>query len=350
MKKKLLSTKFKFLYFILFIVFLCFGNFKNVDELKTFSVMGKQSKLLWDRKEKILLKKEGKGVLHHMWFGGQVVGVVIKVYVDGEEKPSIEMDMHLGHSTGFKNKDKWGVGRVGKIGPKGGIYNTFQIPYRKQIVVTAQECKSKGKQQFWWILRGTENLPLVVNGIQLPKNTKLVLHKLEKFIGEPYQEFDICNVKGKGLLYHMFMESENVDPKGGWKNASFLEAVIRAYDNNGNLDNLSSGLEDYFLGTYYFNTGKFQNELAGVTHITKHMQYAMYRSHEIDPYYFQNGMRLTCRVGDVLPPEEGDVNYKIDPNNNDRRSNFPAIDAEKGEKLHRADKSQFTVYTWVYEW
>lgn len=76
----------------------------------------------------------------------------------------------------------------------------------------------------------------------------------------------------------------------------------------------------------------------------------MYRSHEIDSYYFQNGMRLTCRVDDVLPSEKGKINYKINPNNNNRRSNFPTIDEKKGKKLHRADKSKYNIYTWVYQW
>lgn len=133
----------KFLYFIFFVILFSYGHFEDVDKLKTFSVMGKESKILWDKKEKTLLKKEGNGVLHHMWFGGDVYGVRIRVYVDGEKKPSIDKDIHRGHSTGFKDKSKWGVARVGKIGPKGGLYNTFQIPYRKEIIVTAQQLKSR---------------------------------------------------------------------------------------------------------------------------------------------------------------------------------------------------------------
>ena len=32
---------------------------------------------------------------------------------------------------------------------------------------------------------------------------------------------------------------------------------------------LSSGLEDYFLGTYYFDTGRYYADIAGLTHFDK---------------------------------------------------------------------------------
>jgi len=42
---------------------------------------------------------------------------------------------------------------------------------------------------------------------------------------------------------------------------------MRAYiDDDKTAMQLSSGLEDYFLGTYYFNRGPYANGLAGLTH------------------------------------------------------------------------------------
>ena len=50
---------------------------------------------------------------------------------------------------------------------------------------------------------------------------------------------------------------------------------------------LSSGTEDYFTGTYYFNRGMFHNGLAGLTHKTDaHSQFSAYRAHVDEPLIF----------------------------------------------------------------
>jgi hypothetical protein len=64
---------------------------------------------------------------------------------------------------------------------------------------------------------------------------------------------------------------------------------------------LSSGLEDYSLGTYYFNRGRYANGLAGLTHLdTKNNTFSAYRFHDNDPVFFQKGLRLTCCCGEEL--------------------------------------------------
>ena len=51
-------------------------------------------------------------------------------------------------------------------------------------------------------------------------------------------------------------------------NFNFLEAMMRAYMDGAKTPlMLSSGLEDYFLGTYYFNRGRYYTPVAGLTHM-----------------------------------------------------------------------------------
>ena len=84
---------------------------------------------------------------------------------------------------------------------------------------------------------------------------------------------------------------------------------------------LSSGLEDYFLGTYFFNRGKYQTPVAGLTHLVNN-EFSAYRFHDDDPIFFQKGLRLTCRCG-----EEHDGHTFGDP-----------------------QETTYSTYTWVYEW
>ena len=47
-----------------------------------------------------------------------------------------------------------------------------------------------------------------------------------------------------------------------------MEACMRAYIGGAKEPlMLSSGLEDYFIGTYYFNKGRYATPAAGVTHL-----------------------------------------------------------------------------------
>lgn len=306
--------------------------YPEVSSLKTFGTMGKELKILKKEHETELFTFDGKGCLTHMWFGGDLnehEDMSIRVYVDGEDQASIDMELFLGHGIGFKDDyAPWGTEVMGNMGRTSGIYNTYKIPFSKQVRITAQLAPtadvSEREPTFWWIIRGTENLPVVFSGVRLPDNAQLRLHKLEDYTAEPLEEFTMADVKGAGMLYQVTMEAKGLRDTDHWKDLSFMESCIRAYE-KGKKEPMfvSSGLEDYFLGTYYFNTGRFANKLAGLTHLDReNREFSAYRIHEDDPVFFQDGLRLTNRCGEKI-----------------------------GDKIfHDPPQTRYTVYTWVYEW
>jgi hypothetical protein len=294
--------------------------------------MGKELQVLTKEKETELFNYDGKGCITHMWFGGDLndhEDLMIRIYVDEEVKAGIEMELFLGHGIGFKDRfAPWGTEIMGNIGGHSGIYNTYKIPFGKKIRITAQLAPeadtSKRQPTFWWIIRGTENLPVVFNGVQLPDQARLKLHKLENFTAQPLEEFSFAEAGGKGMVYQVTMQAKGLRDTDHWKDLSFMESCIRAYEaNNQDPMYVSSGLEDYFLGTYYFNTGRFTNKLAGLTHFDKEKQeFSAYRLHLDDPIFFQNGLKLTNRCGEKI-----------------------------GDKVfHDPPPTNYTVYTWIYEW
>ena len=290
--------------------------------LKTFGTMGKELRVLEGGKEAELYRYQGRGSLTHMWFGGDWPGygrTRIRVYVDGEAKASIDMELMLGHGIGFEDEAApWGVGRVGKTGHPSGIYNTYRIPFGESVRVTAQLPEDVNvNPEFWWIIRGTENLPVEVGGVRLPDSARLRLYTKEQFSAKPLEEFDLCNVSSAGALYQVTIAAKS-------ENFGYLEACMRAYlDGSQKPLFLSSGLEDYFLGTYYFNKGKYYTAVAGLTHLDpKTSSFAAYRFHEQDPVFFQKGLRLTCRCGEELD----------------------------GKVFHDPKQTTYTTYVWLYEW
>ena len=106
---------------------------------------------------------------------------------------------------------------------------------------------------------------------------------------------------GSGALYQVTIAGRGLQDRGDWTSLSFLEGCMRAYlDGSAEPVLLSSGLEDDFLGTYYFNRGRYANDLAGLTHFDpKARTFSAYRFQDQDPLFFRSGLRLTCRCGET---------------------------------------------------
>lgn len=291
--------------------------------------MGKERTDLTSGEEVELLRHDGQGCLTHMWFGGDFPGynqTRIRVYVDGEKTASIDMELGLGHGIGFDDPSApRGTGRMGRTGYPSGLYNTHHIPFGSRIRVTAQLGEGvKTDAPFWWILRGVENLPVTLGGIRLPDEARLHLVRLENKAAKPLEEFDLCALRGAGAVYLVTMAARGEQKSGDWKDLSFMEGCVRAYlDGSSKPLMLSSGLEDYFLGTYYFNRGKYDNDLAGLTHLDAgENRFSAYRFHEADPLFFRAGLRLTARCGEEID----------------------------GKVFHDPPPTTYTTYVWVYRW
>ena len=265
---------------------------------------------------------QGHGCLTHMWFGGDFPDygkTRIRVYVDGETTASIDMELDMGVGIGFHDDAApWGIPQMGKTGSPSGIYNTYRIPFGKSIRVTAQRPPGHtDNPPFWWIIRGSMHLPIEIGGFRLPDNARLRLYKREDYTAKRLEEFTLCDSPHAGALYEVAIAGRST-------NLNFLEAMMRAYiDGSKTPLMLSSGLEDYFLGTYYFNRGRYYTPVAGLTHLDNgDNSFSAYRFHDQDPVFFQHGLRLTCRCGEQVGDE-----VCGDPHD-----------------------TTYTTYAWVYEW
>ena len=297
----------------------------TATSLESFGGIGKEEFVLGGGNEALLFEHTGKGCLTHMWFGGDWKGydrTRIRVYVDGETTASIDMELFMGHGIGFADDAApWGTKRIGKTGHPSGIYNTYRIPFGVHVRVTAQLAPEvKENPPFWWIIRGIERIEVELGGIRLPDDARLKLYKVEDKPLEPLAMTNLCETKNAGMLYQV-----TLSVKSG--NLNFLEAVLRAYlDGSEAPLLLSSGTEDYYLGTYYFNRGTYHLDEAGVTHLNEvhgEQHFSAYRFHENDPVLFQKGIRLVWRNGEAKP----DLSPYGDPR-----------------------KSELKSYVWTYEW
>ena len=292
--------------------------------------MGKGERVLQGGKEVLLFDHTGKGCMTHFWFGGNYSGVEdtrIRYYVDGEKVASIDMDLYMGHGIGFNdNHAPCATRYAGKIGKRNGIYNNYRIPFGKSIRITAQRPPEyEDNPEVWWIVRGVENGRVRLGGVELPEKARLKLHRNEDRTVEPLDEFDLFDVDGSGAVFNIAIAAQGLDKD----HLSYLEACVRAYV--GKSDEpvmLSSGLEDYFLGTYYFDTGRYYSDVASLTHIDRTAKsFSAFRIHDDDPIFFSSGLRVTCRNGETVHgTPEGPAAFKPPP------------------------RTRYTTYSWVYQW
>lgn len=295
------------------------------SSLKTFTQVGKEERPFASRPEGVLADYAGSGYLDHMWFGGDFANYAklkIRVYVDREVNPSIEMELGMGVGVGFADPAApWGTKFSGITGAPSGIFCNYRIPFGSHVKVTAQLPDGVAADTvFWWIVRGVEGVPLNISGLLLPDRARLRLIRNIDLSVEPLHEFDLCRVAGDGMVFQVTMAARST-------NFEYLEGQMRAYIGNAKEPQyLSSGLEDYFLGTYYFNRGLYHLPQGGLTHKSdQDSSFSGYRFHDSDPIFFSSGIRLTCRCGE-----------------------------KSGDKIFgptgKPQRATYSTYTWLYQW
>ncbi len=293
--------------------------------VSTFTHVGKEEQPFVASPEATLADEDGSGYLDHIWFGGafpDFTNLRIRIYVDHEVKPSIDMRLGMGVGVGFGDPAApWGTRFSGITGAPSGTFLNYPIPFSRNIRVTAELPEGVQRETvFWWIVRGVKGLPLYFSGIQIPTSGRLRLHRIDDQQVSPLEEFELCRVAGSGMIFQVTMAAKST-------NLEFMEGQMRAYMGTSKEPQfLSSGLEDYFLGTYYFNRGLYHLPQAGLTHKDEaNSSFSAYRFHEIDPVFFSNGIRLTCRCGE-----------------------------KRGNKVFgttgHPQPTTYTTYVWTFEW
>ena len=266
-------------------------------------------------------------LMHHMWVGGNFPGYelsAVSYYVDGAATPSVVLPLGMGHGMGDAGKvdddGPWAAGALfGKTGSPSGIFNTYAIPFGKSIRVSVFLHGAVGKTTaFWIILRGRTVSPVRIGGEMLPVAARLrSFHhvKVPVASGGYLQTF---NSSKHGALLQTTLSVDS--SKGGGGGETFLEGCFRAMLGNKLAYHMSSGTEDYFLGTYYFNKGKYANPVAGLTKLSKNesegdhinpraggtAKFSAYRLHTSDLIFWEAGETFsqTWRDGDTAGCDE----------------------------------------------
>jgi hypothetical protein len=254
--------------------------------------------------------------------------VYVRIYVDEEDTPSIQYPVGFGHaarpplngnddantSPGIDDSP-WASSMFGRTATT-GFYNTYLIPFGKTVTVTLENV-GQNPNYVWYMVRGMENAPLGVSGLELPNHARLKVNRTTKTV--PANSLvTFADVTGSSGLLHQVIFAAN--------SSTYLyqEGCVSSIV-DGNSLWLSSGLEDYFFGSYFHSMHDNHLPYNGFTLNTKTPPPGCqgrlctnsmlgYRIHEHDPILFAKSLQVNwIASGDNDDKEQGWCNFKSWP-------------------------------------
>ena len=243
--------------------------------------------------KKVLLKREGPGIIKRMWMSGTIArnarqrrAVRIDMYWDGASKPAVSAPIG----------DFFGVG-LGVLpsfeselfaSPEGRSFNfTIPMPYRKSARIEITN-EAETYVLFWYDIN-------LLDVPDLPENA-LYFHTYwnrdrSTEIGKAYEILPRVNGKGRFLGTNVGVIG-NPAYQGTW----FGEGEVKMYlDGDRELPSLvGTGTEDY-IGSGW-GQGEYSGQYFGsLLSDSQNDLYAFYRYHIKDPVYFHRDIRVTIQ-------------------------------------------------------
>ena len=137
--------------------------------------------------------------------------------------------------------------------------STVRIPFLRNIRTTVQSAY-KGDGVLWFIIRGLEAMPVILGDLELPITARLRIAKRTNVLLHNGDFITLANVSSdlSGALLRIQFDASGAD-------YTYLEACMRLYNDGASTPlYLSSGAEDYFLSSSYFDEGMFKTPNSGM--------------------------------------------------------------------------------------
>ena len=246
-----------------------------------------------------LAEIEGPGCIQHIWLtpGGNLRHLILRIYWDGEENPSVECPIGDFFACG------WGkyapVNSLAVCVNPGSAFNCYwQMTFRKACRITLENMMGDIASLYYQIDYCLTDVP----------EDALYFHAQFRRVNPlPYKEvYTILDgVQGKGQYVGVYM-CWGVNNKGWWG-----EGEIKFYlDGDSKYPTIcGTGTEDYFCGSYNFENKEtkqyeeFTTAYAGMPQVIRpdgvynsQTRFAMYRWHIADPIRFENDLKVTIQA------------------------------------------------------
>ena len=254
------------------------------------------------------------GAITQQWHGGfGNFNLRVRIYVDGETTASVDYEVGMAHGAGpnqthVRGRDDpageppWAAGESFGRTHDSGFWNTYLVPFGRSVRVTVTNPTAI---KFWYMVRGVEQAPLVLSGLELPPSARLRLQRTTATV-RANSVVTLANVSGTGgLLRQLTLVANSSD-------YLFQEGCMSARVDGAGLW-LSSGLEDYFLAAYFGIMAPMHQPFGGFdlgavdepSPSSDPNTVAAYRIHEKDPILFTDSFELYWIASSDAPLHKG---------------------------------------------
>lgn len=281
----------------------CGGNF---DCGRTFTHVNKAMTPFGEDGKAVIFSAEGEGQIENMYLCGDFDNwhhpgqCLLNVYCDGMlcvsgkiyELACLNMDY-------VDEKEYENVFLETPLFSKFGAHNSisldFKIPYYKSCKVELVQPEPGVKDMIWTTVRANTRAGITCDGKKLPRGVYFKGIRMADQTVASGDQFTMMETDRNSMVVgaNLFLNSET---------ECSMEACIRAFDTStGNAEFLSSGLEDFFLSTYYFDSGQFLGYKCGQTCLKREegrVQLSAYRQFPDNPLCFNHPVKITVRNGE----------------------------------------------------
>lgn len=244
---------------------------------------------------------QGPGVITHLWtpncFGREVV---LRIYWDGEENPSVECPVADFFGSGFGYTDFASV-LMGMT--SGGLYCNFPMPFAKsaRLELCNDSDQDLAAEYYYHVIWKELKKPLEGVGYFHAQ------WRQEKNVPAGYQKpYTILEANGRGHFLGVSLSVQS-------KDLTFLEGDdIFLVDGDEGLTVRGTSTEDYFDGGWYFRTGTFVGPYHGVIRKEQgkdEVRVSAYRFHMDYPIPFRKSLVFEIQGACVYPADYSSVAY-----------------------------------------
>lgn len=247
-----------------------------------------------------------------------VESVLVSLYIDGETNASLSYypytlagfpsyEAFASAGTPPLSKNTWQAALFSR-GSASSWTNNMQIPFQKSLQITLQLMTPNGTATVYYQAHGLDGISPTFAGVTLPPTARMVMQTWSGIL-PALSYLPVVNFAAgtKGMIVGIAIAF--VAP-----NLNTLEGCFHLYKTAstpypGELH--STGTEDEFLSSYYFDLGVYQGKSSGIFYKnwggtpTTNASISMYRTYQDDPMIFNDGGKFVWRNGDTADAVTG---------------------------------------------
>jgi len=240
----------------------------------------------------VLAEMPGPGVITRIWVTIAsrdkhfLRRILLRMYWDGEEQPSVEVPVGDFFGTGFQYK-QYITPLVGMS--SGGYYSYFPMPFHKSARVEVVNQTGQEINSFYYQIDYQKlSDPLESDIACFHANWRRDVRTTAK------ENYLVLDAAGEGHFVGLNMSMQSYH--GGLQ---FLEGDEMVYVDGENYPSIyGTGTEDYFTSGWYFNRGEFAAPYHGLILKDDSLgRIAAYRFHILDVIPFKQSLRFTIEHG-----------------------------------------------------